>query len=114
MFVSAKENEQQKVHIRLYRSKVLVIINAKLNLLFKDHAQKFECPRGYVLIELKFVVFENRNLGKSGLRVSQFGLGTWVTFGSQISDEVAEDILTAAYQSGINLFDTCEVYAAGK
>jgi aryl-alcohol dehydrogenase-like predicted oxidoreductase len=53
-------------------------------------------------------------LGKSGLRVSQFGLGTWVTFGSQITDDVAEDIITAAYQSGINLFDTCEVYAAGK
>ncbi|XP_031695042.1 voltage-gated potassium channel subunit beta-1-like, partial [Anarrhichthys ocellatus] len=29
-----------------------------------------------------------RNLGKSGLRVSCLGLGTWVTFGSQISDEV--------------------------
>lgn len=60
------------------------------------------------------VVISYRNLGKTGLRVSQFGLGTWVTFGSQISDEVAEDILTLAYQSGINLFDTAEVYAAGK
>jgi aryl-alcohol dehydrogenase-like predicted oxidoreductase len=55
-----------------------------------------------------------RNLGRTGLRVSQFGLGTWVTFGSQISDEVAEDILTLAYQSGINIFDTAEVYGAGK
>ncbi|XP_036197383.1 voltage-gated potassium channel subunit beta-3 isoform X3 [Myotis myotis] len=54
-----------------------------------------------------------RNLGKSGLRVSCLGLGTWVTFGSQISDETAEDVLTAAYEHGINLFDT-EVYAAGK
>ena len=48
------------------------------------------------------------------MRVSQFGIGTWVTFASQISDEVAEEILTVAYQSGINLFDTAEVYAAGK
>lgn len=55
-----------------------------------------------------------RNLGKSGLRVSQFGIGTWVTFGSQISDQIAEDILTAAYLNGINCFDTAEVYAAGK
>ena len=55
-----------------------------------------------------------RNLGKTGLRVSQFGLGTWVTFGCQISDEVAEEILTLAYQSGINLFDTAEIYGAGK
>ncbi|KAK6177599.1 hypothetical protein SNE40_015667 [Patella caerulea] len=40
--------------------------------------------------------------------------GTWVTFGSQISDEVAEELLTVAYESGINFFDTAEVYAAGK
>jgi len=58
--------------------------------------------------------FFKRNLGKSGLRVSQFGLGTWVTFGSQISDETAEEIITLAYNNGINLFDTAEVYAAGK
>ncbi|KFW84213.1 Voltage-gated potassium channel subunit beta-1, partial [Manacus vitellinus] len=54
------------------------------------------------------------NLGKSGLRVSCLGLGTWVTFGGQISDEVAEQLMTIAYESGVNLFDTAEVYAAGK
>uniref|UniRef100_A0A8C4Y0J4 Voltage-gated potassium channel subunit beta-1 n=1 Tax=Gopherus evgoodei TaxID=1825980 RepID=A0A8C4Y0J4_9SAUR len=36
-----------------------------------------------------------RNLGKSGLRV-------------------AEQLMTIAYESGVNLFDTAEVYAAGK
>ncbi|KAM9007235.1 voltage-gated potassium channel subunit beta-1 isoform 1-T1 [Guaruba guarouba] len=56
----------------------------------------------------------HRNLGKSGLRVSCLGLGTWVTFGGQISDEVAEQLMTIAYESGVNLFDTAEVYAAGK
>ncbi|CAB1423287.1 unnamed protein product [Pleuronectes platessa] len=55
-----------------------------------------------------------RNLGKSGLRVSCLGLGTWVTFGSQISDEMAESVLTLAYDSGVNLFDTAEVYASGR
>ncbi|XP_077171858.1 voltage-gated potassium channel subunit beta-3 isoform X5 [Paroedura picta] len=55
-----------------------------------------------------------RNLGKSGLRVSCLGLGTWVTFGSQISDEMAENVLTVAYENGVNLFDTAEVYASGK
>ncbi|XP_047240943.1 voltage-gated potassium channel subunit beta-3-like isoform X4 [Girardinichthys multiradiatus] len=55
-----------------------------------------------------------RNLGKSGLRVSCLGLGTWVTFGSQISDEMAESVLTVAYDSGVNLFDTAEVYASGR
>ncbi|KAK7093598.1 voltage-gated potassium channel subunit beta-2-like [Littorina saxatilis] len=55
-----------------------------------------------------------RNLGKSGLRVSNIGLGTWVTFGGQVSEEVAEELLTLAYESGINFFDTAEVYASGK
>uniref|UniRef100_A0A8D2LX90 Potassium voltage-gated channel subfamily A regulatory beta subunit 3 n=1 Tax=Varanus komodoensis TaxID=61221 RepID=A0A8D2LX90_VARKO len=40
--------------------------------------------------------------------------GTWVTFGSQISDETAENVLTIAYENGVNLFDTAEVYASGK
>ncbi|XP_061816429.1 voltage-gated potassium channel subunit beta-2-like isoform X1 [Nerophis lumbriciformis] len=55
-----------------------------------------------------------RNLGKSGLRVSCLGLGTWVTFGSQISDEMAESVMTLAYDNGVNLFDTAEVYASGR
>ncbi|XP_031664018.1 voltage-gated potassium channel subunit beta-2-like isoform X2 [Oncorhynchus kisutch] len=55
-----------------------------------------------------------RNLGKSGLRVSCLGLGTWVTFGSQISDEMAENLMTIAYEAGVNLFDTAEVYASGR
>ncbi|KAM8862477.1 voltage-gated potassium channel subunit beta-2-like isoform 2-T2 [Spinachia spinachia] len=55
-----------------------------------------------------------RNLGKSGLRVSCLGLGTWVTFGGQITDEVAEELMTLAYENGINLFDTAEVYNAGQ
>uniref|UniRef100_A0A8C1H773 NADP-dependent oxidoreductase domain-containing protein n=1 Tax=Cyprinus carpio carpio TaxID=630221 RepID=A0A8C1H773_CYPCA len=37
--------------------------------------------------------------------------GTWVTFGSQISDEMAESVMTIAYENGVNLFDTAEVYA---
>ncbi|KAI3379255.1 hypothetical protein SNEBB_008385 [Seison nebaliae] len=54
------------------------------------------------------------HLGRCGLPVSQLGLGTWVTFGAQISDEMAEEIVTVAYDSGINVFDTAEVYANGK
>ncbi|KTF72756.1 hypothetical protein cypCar_00048592, partial [Cyprinus carpio] len=39
---------------------------------------------------------------------------TWVTFGSQISDEMAESLMTIAYENGVNLFDTAEVYASGR
>uniref|UniRef100_F6YD53 NADP-dependent oxidoreductase domain-containing protein n=1 Tax=Ciona intestinalis TaxID=7719 RepID=F6YD53_CIOIN len=55
-----------------------------------------------------------RNLGTSGLRVSVIGFGTWATFGNQISDDLAEELLTIAYENGVNFFDTAEVYAAGK
>ncbi|CAF4035131.1 unnamed protein product, partial [Rotaria magnacalcarata] len=55
-----------------------------------------------------------KNVGRNGLRVSQLGLGTWVTFGGQVTDDVAEELVTIAYENGINLFDTAEVYAAGR
>ncbi|XP_035697680.1 voltage-gated potassium channel subunit beta-2-like [Branchiostoma floridae] len=62
----------------------------------------------------KFSNMIYRNLGRSGLRVSCLGLGTWVTFGGQVTDEMAEELMTLAYENGVNLFDTAEVYAAGK
>nr|CAD7257319.1 unnamed protein product [Timema shepardi] len=53
-----------------------------------------------------------RNLGKSGLRVSNVGLGTWVTFGNGTSsEEQAEEVINLAYDSGINLFDLSEAYS---
>lgn len=55
-----------------------------------------------------------RRLGKSGLKVSALSLGSWVTFGEQISDAVAEDLMVTAYEAGINFFDNAEGYAAGK
>lgn len=54
-----------------------------------------------------------RNLGKSGLRVSNLGLGTWISFGALIPNEVADEILTVAYDNGVNVFDTAEIYTGG-
>lgn len=31
-----------------------------------------------------------------------------------VFSQVAEQLMTMAYESGVNLFDTAEVYAAGK
>uniref|UniRef100_A0A803K0Q2 Potassium channel, voltage-gated subfamily A regulatory beta subunit 1 n=1 Tax=Xenopus tropicalis TaxID=8364 RepID=A0A803K0Q2_XENTR len=53
-----------------------------------------------------------RNLGKSGLRVSCLGLGKHILI--QKMHTVAEQLMTIAYENGVNLFDTAEVYAAGK
>lgn len=57
---------------------------------------------------------EYRRLGKSGLQVSALSFGTWVTFGHQISDEVAEQLMIKAYEAGVNFFDNAEVYAHGR
>ncbi|CAG0890362.1 unnamed protein product [Cyprideis torosa] len=54
-----------------------------------------------------------RNLGKSGLKVSRLGLATWATFSPSVSEEQAEAVVTLAYEAGINLFDTSEVYSGG-
>jgi len=57
---------------------------------------------------------EYRRLGKSGLQVSVLSFGTWVTFGKQIGDTVADHLLSTAYESGVNFFDNAEIYARGK
>jgi aryl-alcohol dehydrogenase-like predicted oxidoreductase len=57
---------------------------------------------------------EYRRLGKSGLPLSVFSLGSWITFGKQIEDNVAERLMKTAYDAGVNFFDNAEVYARGK
>jgi aryl-alcohol dehydrogenase-like predicted oxidoreductase len=55
-----------------------------------------------------------RRLGKSGLKVSEFSFGSWVTFAKQVDLTPAKQLLTAAYDAGINFFDNAEGYEAGK
>ena len=55
-----------------------------------------------------------RYLGRSGLQVSALSLGGWVTWGQQIGDDLTYECMTAAYDAGVNFFDTAEVYADGK
>jgi voltage-dependent potassium channel beta subunit len=54
-----------------------------------------------------------RRLGKSGLKVSEFSFGSWVTFANQVDLSPAKALLTAAYDAGINFFDNAEGYEAG-
>lgn len=54
-----------------------------------------------------------RNLGKSGLKVSQLCLGT-NNFGGQISEEASLKIVNKALDCGINVIDTANIYTGGK
>jgi voltage-dependent potassium channel beta subunit len=54
-----------------------------------------------------------RRLGKSGLKVSELSLGSWVTFGKQVNIEDAKTLLKTAYDAGVNFFDNAEGYEAG-
>ncbi len=54
-----------------------------------------------------------RRMGKTGLKLSALSLGTWVTFGGQVGQELAEQCMAAAYEHGVNFFDNAEGYAGG-
>ncbi|MGO4494792.1 aldo/keto reductase family protein [Paenibacillus sp. 2RAB27] len=54
-----------------------------------------------------------RRLGNSGLKVSELSLGSWLTYGGAIDDKQSESIIDKAYELGINLFDTANVYHKG-
>ena len=54
-----------------------------------------------------------RQLGDSGLEVSEIGLGSWLTFGAGVARAQAEACVDAAFGAGINFVDTANVYAHG-
>jgi aryl-alcohol dehydrogenase-like predicted oxidoreductase len=58
---------------------------------------------------------KQRRLGKSGIEVSEIGLGCWQLGGDfgPVSNERAQAILAAADESGINFWDTADVYGGG-
>ena len=55
-----------------------------------------------------------RNLGKSGLKISELSYGSWVTFSFQIDTSKAVEMMRIAYDEGVNFFDNAEAYANGK
>jgi voltage-dependent potassium channel beta subunit len=57
---------------------------------------------------------EYRSLGRSGLKISELSLGSWVTFGIQVDVDAAAECMAAAYEAGVNFFDNAESYAGGK
>jgi voltage-dependent potassium channel beta subunit len=55
-----------------------------------------------------------RHLGPTGLKVSVFSLGGWLTYGGTQKGEIVKKCLQTAWDHGINTFDTAETYAAGE
>jgi len=55
-----------------------------------------------------------RHLGPTGLKVSVLSLGGWLTYGGTQKGNIVKDCLQAAWDHGINFFDTAEVYANGE
>jgi Predicted oxidoreductases (related to aryl-alcohol dehydrogenases) len=57
---------------------------------------------------------EYRHLGKTGIQLSELSFGSWVTFHTQADVQAAVDMMSAAYDAGVNFFDNAESYAGGK
>ncbi|PKM93744.1 MAG: aldo/keto reductase [Firmicutes bacterium HGW-Firmicutes-1] len=55
-----------------------------------------------------------RRLGKTGMKVSEISLGSWLTYGNSTEKETAIHTIDKAYELGINFFDTANVYATGQ
>jgi voltage-dependent potassium channel beta subunit len=56
---------------------------------------------------------EYRRLGRSGVKVSEISLGSWLTYGGSVAEERAQSCIYKAYELGINFFDTANVYMRG-
>lgn len=46
--------------------------------------------------------------------ISELSFGSWLTFGKQIKDGIAEKMMSLAYDNGVNFFDNAEVYSRGE
>ena len=53
-----------------------------------------------------------RNMGRTGLKVSEVCLGT-MTFGHGTDERASEEIVDLAFDSGVNFFDTANTYGDG-
>jgi voltage-dependent potassium channel beta subunit len=57
---------------------------------------------------------EYRKLGNTGIQISALSFGSWLTFGKQIDDNIANSLMSTAYDAGVNFFDNAEIYSRGQ
>ena len=62
---------------------------------------------------MNLAAMKYRRLGSAGLKLSELSFGSWLTFGNQISDALAEDLMCKCYENGVNFFDNAEGYERG-
>ena len=55
-----------------------------------------------------------KNLGRSGLKVSELSFGSWITFGGGLDNDGVKRCMKRAFDLGVNFFDNAEVYAKGE
>jgi aryl-alcohol dehydrogenase-like predicted oxidoreductase len=55
-----------------------------------------------------------RRLGEAGVKLSEIGLGGWLTFGNTMEAQRARAVMDRAFDLGVNFFDTSNAYARGK
>ncbi|UCE14233.1 MAG: aldo/keto reductase, partial [Candidatus Heimdallarchaeota archaeon] len=55
-----------------------------------------------------------RNVGNTGLKISEISLGSWLTYGGSEDKESSRKCITKAINLGINFIDIADVYAGGK
>lgn len=55
-----------------------------------------------------------RQVGATGLRVSEIAIGGWLTYGGPVEQERTDAIMKAAIDAGINFIDLADIYAHGK
>ncbi len=58
---------------------------------------------------------EYRSTGRSGLKVSEIALGSWMTdLAGSDKARVAEETIRLAYDKGVNFFDCADAYSGGE
>ena len=55
-----------------------------------------------------------RNLGNSGLKISEIALGGWLNFNNYVDEGLSIRLIQHAFAAGVNLFDVADVYADGQ
>ncbi len=55
-----------------------------------------------------------RRLGQAGMKVSAIALGGWINFGEgKVAEDTAREVVSTAYEQGINFYDLADIYGNG-